>query len=169
MRAAAARPSVTTHRTRWRLRLACLAAVSIVLSACALGGPTRDSLNEENEAGLRTDGSVELISNGGHDAEQTPEGRLAAIAWREYGVNSSWDAVVAYFEVEMRGRGWEPGGGSSGRSTQEHAVVAWHKGDRILRLSYRRNAIKPGQGSFSTFYRVTLIGQGVPSQSGRAE
>jgi hypothetical protein len=139
--------------------------LSIVLSACSVGGPTRDSLSKENEAGLKTEGSVELLSNGGHDSEQTPEGRLAAIAWREYGVNSSWDAVVAYFEVEMRGRGWEPGGGSSGSwSTQERAVVAWHKGDRILRLSYRRNAIKPGQRSFSTIYRVTLIGQGVPSQ-----
>lgn len=139
-------------------------AMAATLIGCTLTGPTMTSLSEEWAAKLRTSGSVELIS-GGHDAEQTPEGPLAAIAWREYGVDASWDEVVAYFDAELRDRGWEEGGGSSGlRSTIEYAVEAWHKGDRILRLGHLRNSPKPDSGSFVTFYSVTLIGQGVPSE-----
>lgn len=108
-------------------------------------------------------GSSELLS-GGYDEEQTPEGRLAAVAWREYGVDASWDEVVAYFDAELANQGWEDGGGSSGlKSTAEHAVRAWHRDDRILRLGHLRNSPKPESGSFITFYEVALIGQGVPT------
>jgi hypothetical protein len=109
-------------------------------------------------------GSTELAS-GGHDEERTPEGVLPAIAWREYGVEASWDEIVAYFDAELAEQGWEDGGGSSGiRSTSEHAVEAWHKGDRILRLGHLRYSPSPESGSFLAYYRVSLIGQGVPTE-----
>jgi hypothetical protein len=130
-----------------------------------VASPTRASLSQEEVAKLHLSGSVDLIADGGHDSEQTPEGQLAAIAWHEYGIDSSWDNVVAYFDAEMRNRGWQIGGGSSdGRSTQELDVIAWHSGDRILRVAHRRNATKPDSGSFAIIYRVTLIGQGLPSK-----
>jgi hypothetical protein len=141
------------------------ALLCLVVFGCSVAGPTRASLSQEDVAKLHLAGSVELIQDGGHDSEQTPEGQLAAIAWREYGVNSSWDNVVTYFDREMRGRGWQAGGGSSGaRSTQELDVAAWHIGDRTLRLAHRRNATRPNSGSFTTIYTVTLIGQGLPSE-----
>ena len=69
-----------------------------VVVGCGLGSPTRESLSEEGVAQLRLAGSVELVSTGWHDAQQTPEGPLPAIAWREYGADASWDEMVAYFE-----------------------------------------------------------------------
>ena len=108
-------------------------------------------------------GSTELAS-GGTDEEQTPEGGLPAIAWRRYGVDASWEEVIAYFDRELAAQGWEDGGGSSGlTSTIEHAVQAWHRDDRILRLGHLRGSPKPEAGSFRTFYSVALIGQGVPT------
>jgi len=161
--------AMNTHNMRGAFAGRCLvmlaASMAIALTACSLSAPTRASLSKEEAAKLQLPGSVELISDGGHDAEQTPEGPLAALAWREYGVDVSWDEVVAYFDAELRDRGWEEGGGSSGgRSTQEWHAVAWNNGDRILVLAHRRNmmATDPPQ-SFITIYRVNLIGQGVPS------
>ena len=147
-----------------RYRLAWAALVVITVTGCSLSSPTQASLSDEGAAKLRIAGSAEMIS-GGHDAEETPEGPLAAIAWREYGVDASWDDVVAYFEAELRDRGWEEGGGSSsGPSTQEWDAVAWHTKDRILRIAHRRNtAATATSGTFLTIYRVTLIGQGLPS------
>lgn len=140
-----------------------LTALLLMLGGCGVGSPTRASLSEEAVAKLRVAASVELISTGGHDSERTPEGPLAAIAWREYGADASWDDVVVYFEAELRDRGWESGGGSSA-STQEWDAVGWNKDDRILRLSHRRNAsVSDLPRSFRTIYRVTLIGQGLPS------
>jgi hypothetical protein len=53
--------------------------------------------------------------------------------------------------------------GSSGLpSTDEYAVTAWHRGDRILRLGHLRGVPGARCCSFQTFYSVTLIGQGVP-------
>jgi hypothetical protein len=124
--------------------------------------PTRASLGGE-AALLQMPGSTELAS-GGTDEEQTPEGRVPAIAWRRYGVDASWEEIVAYFAAELTAQGWEDGGGSSGlTSTVEHAVQAWHRDGRILRLGHLRGSPKPGAGSFRTFYSVALIGQGVPS------
>lgn len=141
----------------------CVALLALALAGCSLSGPTQASLSDEEAGKLRIAGSAEMIS-GGHDAEETPEGPLAAIAWRRYGVDASWDDVVAYFEAELSARGWEEGGGSSGlRSTIEYAVEAWHKGERILRLGHLRDSPKPDAGSFRTFYSVTLIGRGLPS------
>jgi hypothetical protein len=139
-----------------------LAAV-VALITCVSCGPTRASLSGEEAAELQMPGSTELAS-GGHDEERTPEGGLAAIAWREYGVDASWDEIVAYFDAELTGQGWEAGGGSSGlRSTSEHAVEAWHRDDRIVRLGHLRYSPDPQSGSFLTWYRVSLIGQGVPT------
>jgi hypothetical protein len=138
------------------------ALVAIALSACSLAGPSRESLSQEAEALLRFEGSVELIANGGHDAEQTPEGPLPALAWREYGVDASWDEVVAYFDAELRDRGWSTGGSTSGfASTGEYAAEAWHRHERILRLGHQRNRSIDVPGSFITIYQVTLIGKGV--------
>lgn len=104
------------------------------------------------------------MTSGGTDLEQTPEGEIPAIEWRRYGVDASWDDVVAYFEAELSARGWEEGGGSVGlTSTIEYAVEAWHLGDRILRLGHLRDSPKPDAGSFRTSYSVALIGQGLPS------
>jgi hypothetical protein len=148
----------------WR-RLVWVAIAAATLTGCSLSGPTTTSLREEWAARLQFSGSVELIA-GGHDAEQTPEGPLPALAWREYGVDATWDELVAYFESELRDREWEDGGGSSGGpSTQELDAVAWHKGDRILSLAHRRNTLAPdASGTYAMIYRVTLIGQGVPSE-----
>jgi hypothetical protein len=145
-------------------RLTLLALITIALAACGLGEPTRESLSQEEEALLQFDGSVELIADGGHDAESTPEGPLAALAWREYGVDATWDEIVEHFDAELRADGWLEGGGTSGfASTREHAVEAWHKGDRILRLAHRRDPGVDPPRSFLTFYRVNLLGKGVPS------
>ena len=143
--------------------LGSLAIVLIALIACASCSPTRASLQSEEAAKLQMPDSTELAS-GGHDEEQTPEGGLPAIAWREYGVDASWDEVFAYFGAELTAQGWEVGGGSSGiRSTSEYDAEAWHKGDRILRLGHLRDSPKPDAGSFMTWYRVSLIGQGAPT------
>jgi hypothetical protein len=139
-----------------------VALTALVLAVVACGGPTRGSLSDEAEAQLQIPGSKELAA-GGHDAENTLDGPLAAIAWRQYGVNASWEEVVAYFDAELRERGWQEGGSSSGiPSTQEWAVQAWHRDDRILRLGHRHNAPTKDSGSFVTFYEVALIGKGVP-------
>jgi len=139
------------------------ALLALALAGCSLSVPTRDSLSDAPVAQTQAPGSA-LLTSGGTDLEQTPEGEIPAIAWRRYGVDASWDDVVAYFEAELRARGWEEGGGSSGlRSAIEHAVEAWHKSDRILRLGHLRNSPKPDAGSFQTFYSVTLIGEGLSS------
>jgi hypothetical protein len=131
--------------------------------ACVSCSPTRTSLSGEETAQLQMPGSTELAS-GGHDEEQTPEGPLPAIASRGYGVDASWEEIVAYFDRELEAQGWKDGGGSSGlTSTIEHAVQAWHRDDRILRLGHLRGSPKSGSGSFLTFYSVALIGQGVPT------
>jgi hypothetical protein len=102
---------------------------------------------------MRLPGSSELAS-GGTDEEQTPEGRVPAIASRGYGVDASWEETVAYFDRELEAQGGEDGGGSSGlTSTIEHAVQAWHRDDRILRLGHLRGSPKPGSGSFLTSIR----------------
>ena len=140
-----------------------LAATIVVLIACVSCSSTRASLSGEEAAQLQMPGSTELAS-GGTDEEQTPEGRVPAIAWRRYGVDASWEEVLDYFDRELEAQGWEDGGGSSGlRSTIEHAVQAWNRDDRILRLGHLRDSPKPGAGSFRTFYSVALIGEGVPT------
>ena len=138
----------------------CVGAIlALALTGCSLSGPTRASLSEEEAAKLHIAGSVELIADGGHHAEQTPEGPLAALAWRRYGVDASWDDVVAYFEAELSARGWAEGGESSGlRSTIAYAVESWHKADRILRLGHLRDSQTSDAGSFQSFYSVALIG-----------
>lgn len=145
----------------WRVVLC--AALAVVLVGCASSGPTRASLGEEDAAQIQVPGST-LLTSGGSDLEQSPEGTIPAIAWRRYGVDAAWEDVVAHFDAEMRDQGWQVGGGSSGlRSTIEYSVEAWHKGDRILRLGHLRDSPKPEAGSFLTLYSVALIGQGVPS------
>jgi hypothetical protein len=120
-------------------------------------------LSVEEEAQLQLQGST-LLTSGGTDIERSPEGDIPAIAWRRLGVDASWTDVVAYFDAELRRRGWEEGGGSSGlTSTIEHDVEAWHKGDRILRLGHLRDSPKPEAGSFLTYYSVALVGQGLES------
>jgi hypothetical protein len=133
---------------------------ALVVAVVACGGPTRDSLSDEAEAKLQVPGSKELAT-GGYDAENTVDGPLAAVAWRQYGVDVPWEDVVAYFDAELRGRGWQEGGSSSGlRSTGEWAVEAWHRDDRILRLGHLRDTPTKDSGSFVTFYEVALIGKG---------
>lgn len=140
-----------------------LAPAVVALILCVSCGPTRASLSEDEAAQLQMPGSTELAS-GGHDEEGTPEGVLPAISSRAYGVDASWDEIVAYFDAELTGKGWEAGGGSSGfRSTSENAVEAWHRSDRILRLDHMRDSPKPDAGSFLTWYSVALIGKGVPT------
>ena len=90
-------------------RLVWVSLLALAAAGCGSEGPTRASLSEEVEAQLQIPGSVELISTGGHDAEQTSEGPLPAIAWREYGADATWDEVVAYVDAELRARGWERG------------------------------------------------------------
>jgi hypothetical protein len=102
------------------------------------------------------------LENGGFEAHATPEGPLASVTWRRYGTESTWEDVVAYFDTELRGRGWLRGGGSSGivMSHDELDLTAWSKGDRILRLSHRRFVPNVTVG-FPTYYEVTLIGAGI--------
>jgi len=149
-------------RIAWR-NSGWLAIALLGLLGCASSGQTQASLSNEAAAQLQMPGSSELAS-GGHDEERTTEGFLPAVTWREFGVDVSWDDIVAYFSEELAAEGWEGGGGSSGfRSTSENAVEAWHKGDRILRLGHLRYSPNPEAGSFATWYRVSLIGQGVPT------
>jgi hypothetical protein len=137
--------------------------IAVDLTGCVFSGPTRATLGDEAVAQLQMPGSTELAS-GGTDEEQTPEGRVPAIAWRSYGVDASWEELIAYFDRELEAQGWEDGGGSSGlTSTTEHAVRAWHRDDRILRLGHLSDSPKPEAGSFLTFYSVALIGQGIPT------
>jgi hypothetical protein len=149
------------HRGRCKIASAVLLVI-VALVGC-VSSPTRASLSVEEAAQLQLPGSSELAS-GGHDQEQSPEGDIPAIAWRRFGVDVAWQDVAAYFDAELKARGWEEGGGSSGlTSTIENAVEAWHKGDRILRLGHLRGSAKPEAGSFLTFYEVALIGQGEQS------
>jgi len=151
------------HRRGFKVYLVAWVTVMVTLVACAPNSPTQASLGEEEAAQLRVPGS-KLLTSGGSEREQTPEGAIPPIAWNRYGVDAPWDEVVAYFDAELRDRGWEEGGGSSGlRSTIEHDVEAWHKEDRILRLGHLRNSPKPDAGSFVTFYSLALIGEGLPS------
>jgi hypothetical protein len=118
-------------------------------------------LAAEAEASLKMPGSTEL-GHGGYEAHRTPEGPLASATWRDYGTSASWDDVVSYFDAELRGRGWAPGGGSSGvvySLDEEFGVTAWNEGDRILRLGHRRFVGNVSTG-FTTFYEVTLLGRG---------
>ncbi|HYU50534.1 MAG TPA: hypothetical protein VEO91_11485 [Candidatus Limnocylindria bacterium] len=85
---------------------------------------------------------------------QTIEGHLAAIAWRQYGTDASWDDVVTFFDAELRNRGWQEGGCASGfPSTDEWAVMIWHSDSRILRLGHLidERAVKHDQ-QFVTVY-----------------
>lgn len=131
-------------------------AVLLLVAACA---PTRSSLASESEASLHLAGSIELAA-GGHDADSSIYGSLSADAWRQYGTDVPFDDVVTYFDSELRRRGWDPGGGSSGlTSTDEYAVEAWHKSARILRVGHMRNG--PPGANFATFYMVSLIASGL--------
>jgi hypothetical protein len=133
----------------------------VTLLLCASCGPTQASLSREEAAQLQMPGSTELGGGpGGNDEVHLFD--VPAITSRAYGVDASWDELVAYFDRELKAMGWEDGGGSSGlTSTSENAVQAWHRDDRILRLGHMRNSPKPEAGSFKTFYSVALIGQGV--------
>ena len=107
-------------------------------------------------------GSTEL-AHGGNEARQTIDGPVPSITWRQYGTSASWEDVVSYFGVELRGRDWAPGGGSSGVAYlfgEEFGVTAWNKGDRVLRLGHRRFVASDNR-EFPTFYEVALIGQGL--------
>ena len=157
------RDSKSGRNGRSRRHFVCLAVALVGMFGCASSGTTRSSLAAEAAAQLHMPGSSEITS-GGHDEEHTPEGVLAAITWREYGVDASWEEIVAFFDRKLTGQGWEAGGGSSGiRSSSEHAVEAWHRGDRILRLGHLRDSPDPGAASFRTWYEVALIGHGVPT------
>jgi hypothetical protein len=143
-----------------------LIAMAMACGACLSSAPTpsapsQASLAAEPEASLQSPESTELQS-GGFEAHGTPEGPLPSVAWRRYGTGSAWQDVVAFFDAELRRRGWAPGGGSSGiaRSTEEFDVTAWNKDDRIVRLSHRRFVATDTIG-FGTYYEVTLIGQGL--------
>lgn len=139
-----------------------LVSILAILSLVASCQQTSSSLRDEAEAQLQAPGSTQLGA-GGHDAMQTIEGHLAAIAWRQYGTDASWDDVVTYFDAELRNRGWQEGGCSSGfPSTDEWAVMAWHSDSRILRLGHLidERAVKHDQ-QFVTVYAVALIGEGI--------
>ncbi len=148
------------------LTAAAFVPILAAVSGCESSRPSRTSLGKEDVARLQYSGSKQL-ADGGNDAQRSIEGDIPPIAWRRYGVNASWDEIVAFFDNELTRRGWEPGGGSSGlRSTGERAVEAWHFGDRILRLGNLRKAPVENAGQFVTFYEVALIGQGMPIRNG---
>jgi len=133
----------------------------VVLCLVAGCQQTSASLRDEAEALLQVPESTQLAT-GGYDARQTVEGHLAALVWRQYGTDESWDEVVAYFAAELGKRGFREGGCSSGlRSTDEWAVMAWHSDNRILRLGHLRDerAVKH-EREFVTIYDVALIGEG---------
>lgn len=124
--------------------------------------PTLASLAGEPEARLQAPGSTEVLAGGTDPVWTMESGSTSAISWRRYGVHASWDAIVSYFAAEMKARGWEEGGCSSGlQSTGEWAVEAWHSDDRILRLGHRRDRPKDA-GSIGTYYSVAIIGHGPP-------
>jgi len=150
-----------------------IASVALALIVTAPGasrtsnpdaGPTSMSLAAEPEARLQIPSSRELFA-GGHDSEWSLEsGPLPAISQRLYGVDSTWEEVVAYFDTELKELGWRHGGCSSGLATTgEWDVEAWHLDNRILRLGNRRRDIPPDAGIFVTYYTVALIGKAVPS------
>lgn len=122
--------------------------------------PTLASLSGEPEARLQAPGSTEFLAGGTEAVWTLESGSTPAIAWRRYGVHASWEDIVSYFSAEMKARGWEVGGCSSGiQSTGEWAVEAWHSDDRILRLGHRRDLPKDA-GSIGTYYSVAIIGHG---------
>lgn len=148
-----------------------LSTVALVMRVAACGqaqsdpaatsAPTQMSLAGEPAAQLQVEGSTQL-SSGGHDAESGIEGSSSALTVREYGVDATWDQIVAKFDTVLKGQGWRDGGCSSAlKSTREWAVMAWHTDDRVLRLSHRRGPSIKGLGSFRVVYQVALIGEGL--------
>jgi hypothetical protein len=148
----------------WRTVFVVLIAASLALGACERSTPSPPSQSDlaaEGEASLKMAGSTEL-ARGGREASSTLNGPVPSAAWRDYGTSSSWEDVVSYFDAELRARGWAAGGGSSGvlyDFDEEFGVIAWHKGDRILRLGHRRFVTNDTIG-FPTYYEVRVVGRG---------
>jgi len=86
---------VNSSLLRTFLLWAALVAILAAVTGCGSSGPSRTSLEKEDVAQLQFSGSKQL-ADGGNDARRTIEGDTPAIAWRRYGVNASWDDIVAF-------------------------------------------------------------------------
>jgi hypothetical protein len=105
------------------------------------------------------------IRDGGHEAENTIDGPVPAVAWRWYSVDKKPDEVVAFFDRELTAQGWSSGGGSSGiPTTDEVDARAWHKVAFVVRLGIFRFPRPLGVNDTDanlTYYEVALIAEKV--------
>lgn len=160
-------PADEGGRRRLDPRVTVLVAV-LVVSVAALGllfsrEPARDGLGGYAEASLYYPGSVLLRT--GHHASTS---EAVAQTWKQLGSDASLLDIQAYYEHELAGRGWVPGGGSSGiLGTSERGICVWHNDKVVIRLSFWKpqkwRARYPADPSYRTVYELALIERTSPT------
>lgn len=72
--------------------------------------------------------------------------------------NGSEAQVLAYYEQQLKQRGWQRNDSGVFRATSEDMVAGWHKGKYIFRLGFWRpgDPRNPGHGAYPTVYGILL-------------
>jgi hypothetical protein len=144
------------------LRAAALALIAVAAVYVVIQG-TRPSDMELLQAqpvnSLYYPGSVVLRQGGHEPAFMQP----TAYTWRELGVDATADEVIAFYDAEMKERGWVVGGGGHVIAADAQAC-GWHTADLILTVAFRDvgNYAKahPADAGYATIYELRLWDDG---------